>query len=70
MRVSMPPTPVAIATPMRSRSGPPPLRPASASACAAAATAYCVNRSVRRISLRSMYFAGSNPLISPAICVS
>src|SRR5438552_1507198 len=66
----MPPTPVAIATPMRSRSGPPPLSPASASAWAAAATAYCVNRSVRRISLRSMYFAGSNPLISPAICVS
>src|SRR5437762_7217980 len=60
----MPPSPVAIATPMRSRSGPPPLSPASASAWAAAATAYCVNRSVRRISLRSIYFAGSNPLIS------
>jgi hypothetical protein len=66
----MPPTPVAIATPMRSRSEPPPFNPASSSACAAAATAYWVKRSVRRISLRSMYFAGSNPLISPAICVS
>jgi hypothetical protein len=70
IRVSMPPTPVAIATPIRSRSGPPPLSRASSRACAAAPTAYCVNRSVRRTSFRSMYVAGSKPFTSPAICVS
>ena len=70
MSVSMPPTPVAIDTPMRSRSSPPPLMPPSSIACVAAATANCAKRSVRRTSLRSRYLPASKSLTSPAICVS
>jgi hypothetical protein len=40
--------------------------PASAIACTAAATAYCVYGSKRRASFRSMYCAASNPFTSAA----
>src|SRR5919201_830880 len=69
MSVSSPPTPVAIAVPTRSGSFTV-SRPASLSACDAAATPRCVKRSVRRASLRSMYCVASKPFTSPAICVS
>jgi len=65
---SRPPMPTPMAVPVRSSSGTGTGSPASARASRAAAMASCATRAIRRASLKFMYWAGSNPLTSPAIC--
>ncbi len=67
--VPIPPTPVPMTTPIRSRLASLIARRESASACAAATTANCVKRSIRRASRRLSSASGSKPLTSAAMRV-
>src|SRR5579864_188864 len=69
-QVLAPPIPEPMITPTRSAFCGVIAKPASSNASRVAAIANWTNRSLRRTSLRSMYCAGSNSLISPAIWVS
>ena len=69
-QVAAPPIPDPMITPTRSAFRGVIAKPESSSASRDAASASWTNRSLRRTSLRSMNCVGSNPGISPAICVS
>ncbi len=68
-RVSMPPIPDPTHTPTRCRSTIEKSSAASRTACLAAAQAYCTNRSIRRASLRGIYFCTSKFRTCAAILV-